>query len=1698
MKTLAKSAILRKVLSIACAATLVASLVPAPAFAHDAAGSVSGVASSAVQYPSSIEGSSSAEELKSEGSAQSDPSASGSVDSVDEGAAGVDKHNPANPSDFAGRDSRGNSGTSAADKVEGETALIPSESPQTKKPDSDRSSDKSEDEAEDASESARAHSLRLMESASAGARYDADNPNEPVKLGQYAPGVYTVTANVFIPASQNPFNTSIQAYMTNPNNPVSIVEDNDPSQVNGGVPIFHVKNNATLTVGDDDSLVLAIPIRNPVFTLQEIGSGDGIEVLSVKRRAGRYGPYGPGGTVPKPAYESRISMVTVKLTKDSGHTVDGSHGYVFSNCAEYPTLLDQTWHVNMNLTVDFSQVTVKDMYANDPVANDLTYNGKQQKGVAFEEERVDVVGGTAFARDAGSYEATLKPKAGYTWLDGTTAERAVSWKIDKAKLVKKFETVVACQEPISATAALMPSAETVNAGFSYEGFVEGEGPDTVAGLETKTFESWDGVEYLAYGDMLQGDKVDQLAPKKYVGKLAGTDASTANYEVTTQAFCHVSLAPRRMPVAFDCVYNGKNQIGLKRADGTPFPSTKVFVQPWDDFSKGPFLTLNAREHKNVGSYEALLSVSETFGYADGYWPDKTKEPKKYTWNIAPAPLKATVSDVYVHEGEEPTFSVSVSGFVGEENAGNAAGYVAPAAALKDGVEFSSLKAGDTCPIVVSGGSADNYRFEYQNATLHVIPADVAAVPMVKEGLAYTGLAQTGVIATHGCTVQNATARDAGTYLAIATLDAGYASWSDGSTDRTRSFEWSIAKAPLVAKYLNETVSRADIQKKADWPEFRVTVEGFVNGESPENGTVADYVAPELYETKRGKPTEKKASEWVPDSFVQSHFIPQGGSARNYEFKKYVGGELWLIGDASGLYRAALPIVYPGLEYTGSAQTGVKARTGSKVVAQGQAVDAGTYKATVVLDDGRTGWFVSKDSWYGENPAPLSDARVITAQWSIAPAPLVAKAKDVTITYGDAVKLEAEVTGFKAADTAENSADYVAPEVSLPRGVTADTLEPGKTYPLSVSGGSAKNYRFAHYEPGTLTVLPKGSVADPSVATGLVYTGKEQRGVQENAAWTLSGATAVDAGQHTTVVTLKEGYTWADKTKGRIKTVSWSIAPAQLTARYAGESVAVGVDPALKVDVTGFVDGESAQTARDYVAPRVVAPSALEAGKSYDLLPSGGTAANYAFAYVGGVLKVGAFKPGTYTITANLKMPGEYNPLIPGLSVYPNNPNNPFGPTIDENDPAEVKDAIPKDPLSMNAKLVVTPAGERHLVLPIKNPIFTTQSLGTCADLPDVRTERVKPTAGGGRFSGSYGAKSDRIHKMIARLTDSKVSGSHTYSFKDSLLYAVPLNKELAPTGEVALELTVDYDSMKWESSEAGVPQFGGGSVPDPNPEPGPGPSPDPIPEPEPGPGPSPDPIPEPQPRPTPSHIAAGTYTVSANIWVNKETSGLPLQPHFTNASFPPMNPVADNATLRVDSEGRARVTVPIVIQSKIMQVRSISGLPVVSSSSENGGLTSVTIDLGVLSSADTVVRRSCTASVYLGDLASTIIGGERSRTWACTFQMNFSGLPSSGGGTVPEAVRAILAAQGADGKARDAVAKAEEAKDAALKALDGKDAKSASSGALSGLAKSDTGQGDESSQGAFGIHPAALAAGALGVVAAVIVGWYLLYWRRRG
>ena len=668
------------------------------------------------------------------------------------------------------------------------------------------------------------------------------------------------------------------------------------------------------------------------------------------------------------------------------------------------------------------------------------------------------------------------------------------------------------------------------------------------------------------------------------------------------------------------------------------------------------------------------------------------------------------------------------------------------------------------------------------------------------------------------------------------------------------------------------------------------------------------------------------------------------------------------------------------------------------------------------------------------------------------------------------------------------------------------------------------------------------------AVGLTYSGREQVGVPAGEGYEVSGGAATGAGPHRSTVTLRDGYAWPDGTTAPLS-IDWSIAKARLTATYRGEEVAEGEAPALRVDVTGFVGGEGPSTAAGYRAPAVSAPSPLAAG-SYELAPSGGAADNYEFAYVGGTLAVrpgglprpDSLAPGTYAVTANLAMPGQYNPVISGLTVYANSPNNPFGPTIDENDPAEVKNEIPSSPLSMNARVVVSADGARTLVLPIKNPIFTTQELGTCAGLSDVRTERVRPTRGGGDWSGSYNRRQDRIHMMSARLPGGAATGVAEFAFRGSVLYAVPLDRELRPSGDVALRLTVDYSSLRRDSDSTELPAFAkGGDTPRPDPRPN---DPDNLPpnpnnpnpgnpnpsNPNPGnPNPSnpnpnnPVPIPVPNSgkgsgggispkdsgdaiRTSNGHLAAGTYTVSANIWVNKATSGLPLQPHFTSAAFPPMNPVSKNATLRVESDGHAYVTVPIVIQSRVMHVLSLTGLDIVRQSYSGEGLSSITVDLGVLRNTDTITK-NVTARIRLGSLAKTIIGGNENRTWACTFQVVFNGTSASGGGTIPKAAQDIINAQGKDGRAANADERARNAADAAMAALDaddggaaGEDAPAAGSPSAQTTRGRSKGTAEQAAQAAEQLAQgnAGLVAGmvALGIVALGAVA-YALHLRRR-
>ena len=358
----------------------------------------------------------------------------------------------------------------------------------------------------------------------------------------------------------------------------------------------------------------------------------------------------------------------------------------------------------------------------------------------------------------------------------------------------------------------------------------------------------------------------------------------------------------------------------------------------------------------------------------------------------------------------------------------------------------------------------------------------------------------------------------------------------------------------------------------------------------------------------------------------------------------------------------------------------------------------------------------------------------------------------------------------------------------------------------------------------------------------------------------------------------------------------------------------------------------------------------------------------------------ALAAGTYQITANLYLPGELNTQLPGTTAYLTNPANPLG--------IGGYDGIPMTPVSDNATLVVGADGKKTVIVDVVNPVFTLQKItsgDTITVLGAVRDSEV--------YTGvsQMASRTGRITKLYLEIKDHK----GVYQFGDCTEFPTLLETDW----NVPLQLSVDFTSARKisDSTDTGLPSDAGNGSGNGQAETETEPQTETETESE-----KKNNTKDTDPNSGTGTLKPGTYTVAANIWIDKASSGLPLNPHLTSSVFPPKDPVSNNAQVTIDKDGRATVRVPIVIQSKVMSVKSISGLNLISSSSSGGYLTGITVDLGKVTNPDAVITKSCTVSLDLGELAQTIAKKGREQVWGATFQVNFSGVPSggSGGGNV--------------------------------------------------------------------------------------------------
>ena len=183
--------------------------------------------------------------------------------------------------------------------------------------------------------------------------------------------------------------------------------------------------------------------------------------------------------------------------------------------------------------------------------------------------------------------------------------------------------------------------------------------------------------------------------------------------------------------------------------------------------------------------------------------------------------------------------------------------------------------------------------------------------------------------------------------------------------------------------------------------------------------------------------------------------------------------------------------------------------------------------------------------------------------------------------------------------------------------------------IILSGADANNYKINETTlQTTASILAKNAdnqdIQASLESTQVTYNGKEQKptvtitdngtSLVEGTDYDVQYTDNKNAGTATVTVTLKGNYLGT-------KILNFVIEKATLTATYVSETIEYGETPKLEVKVDNFVNGETAETAENYVEPKVTAIQ-LTPGQ-YTLTPQDGSSRNYEFNYVSGLLVINA-------------------------------------------------------------------------------------------------------------------------------------------------------------------------------------------------------------------------------------------------------------------------------------------------------------------------------------------------------------------------------------------------------------------------------------------------------------------------------------------
>ena len=272
---------------------------------------------------------------------------------------------------------------------------------------------------------------------------------------------------------------------------------------------------------------------------------------------------------------------------------------------------------------------------------------------------------------------------------------------------------------------------------------------------------------------------------------------------------------------------------------------------------------------------------------------------------------------------------------------------------------------------------------------------------------------------------------------------------------------------------------------------------------------------------------------------------------------------------------------------------------------------------------------------------------IPYSYTINPVKLTAKVNDASRVYGEEnPTFTVSYTGF--VNSEKESVFTTKPSITT----TANAKSGVGTYPITISGGEAKNYTF-EYEEGTLTVKKAPLTINVDEATRLYgednptfslnYSGLKNN--ETAPAWTTAPTFTTDAtktsdvGTYVVKVTCEPQNYQATIKTGKLKVTKapLTIGVKNVTRQYCGE------EPEYTYTYKGFVNGDDKDVLTTQPTIKTEATVTSNVG-DYTITPTGARAQNYDISYESGTLNITQV-PLTIKAVSETRDYGKENPVF---------------------------------------------------------------------------------------------------------------------------------------------------------------------------------------------------------------------------------------------------------------------------------------------------------------------------------------------------------------------------------------------------------------------------------------------------------------------